>query len=160
TPGVVDTFLTSEVGIAVIVRVVIERLLESLGIPDGLIRIFVPVKRWMKINPAVIIPSAYNLLRDINAAGKIAGPILVKANATKAEQKIAVATMVQSPQSFATFVLGLMALSAFNINAFPLIILAIFAPMVVVPFILKMTIYRDTKKIRLYELPRFTPNTT
>src|SRR5699024_12071770 len=51
-------------------------------------------------------------------------------------------------------------LSVFNINAFPLIILAIFAPMVVVPFILKMTIYRDTKKIRLYELPRFTPNTT
>src|SRR5699024_12154832 len=32
--------------------------------------------------------------------------------------------------------------------------------MVVVPFILKMTIYRDTKKIRLYELPLFTPNTT
>src|SRR5699024_12484672 len=30
----------------------------------------------------------------------------------------------------------------------------------VVPFILKMTIYRDTKKISLYELRRFTPNTT
>lgn len=160
TPVVVDTFLTSEVGMAVIVSVVIGRLLERLGFTDGLIRIFVPVMRWMKINPAVIIPSAYNLLGDINAAGKIAGPILLKANATKSEQKIAVATMVQSPQSFATFVLGLMALSVFNINAFPLIILAIFAPMVVVPFILKMTIYRDTKKIRLYELPRFTPNTT
>src|SRR5690625_7140128 len=53
-----------------------------------------------------------------------------------------------------------MALSIFNINAFTLIILAIFASMVVVTFILKMTIYRDTKKIRLYELPRFTPNTT
>ncbi|HLR22435.1 MAG TPA: hypothetical protein VK100_01825 [Pseudogracilibacillus sp.] len=160
TPVVVDTFLTSEVGMAVIVSVVIGRLLERLGFTDGLIRIFVPVMRWMKINPAVIIPSAYNLLGDINAAGKIAGPILLKANATKSEQKIAVATMVQSPQSFATFVLGLMALSVFNINAFPLIILAIFAPMVVVPFILKMTIYRDTKKIRLYELPLFTPNTT
>src|SRR5699024_12589606 len=93
-----------------------------------------------KINHAVIMQSAYNLIGDIDAAGKIAEPILVKANATKSEQKIAVATMVQSPQSFATFVLGLMALSVFNINAFPLIILAIFAPMVVVPFILKMTI--------------------
>src|SRR5699024_11573554 len=93
-------------------------------------------------------------------AGKNSEQILLNANATKSEQKIAVATMVQSPQSFSTFVLGLMALSVFNIIAFPLIILAIFAPMVVVPFILKMTIYRDTKKIRLYELPRFTPNTT
>src|SRR5699024_441245 len=104
-PVVVDTFLTSEVGMDVIVSVVIGRLLERLGFTDVLIRIFVPVMRWMKINPAVIIPSAYNLLGDINAAGKIAGPILLKANATKSEQKIAVATMVQSPQSFATFVL-------------------------------------------------------
>src|SRR5699024_6444876 len=112
-----------------------------------------------KINPAVIIPSAYNLLGDINAAGKIVGPILLKANATKSEQKIAVATMVQSPQSFATFVLVLMALSVFNINTFLLIILAIFEPMVVVPYILKMTIYRDTKKIRLYDIPCMTANT-
>src|SRR5699024_11191147 len=65
-----------------------------------------------------------------------------------------------SPQSFATFVVGLMAVAVFNINAIPLIILAIFVPMDVVPFILKMTIYRDTQKLRLYELPRFTPNTT
>src|SRR5699024_8075674 len=160
TPVVVDTFLTSEEGMAVIVRVVIGRLLERLRFTDDLIRIFVPVMRWMKINYAVIIQSAYNHIRNINAAGKIEETNVLKANATKSEQKIAVATMVQSPQSFATFVLGLMALSVFNINAFPLIILAIFAPMVVVPFILKMTIYRDTKKIRLYELPRFTPNTT
>src|SRR5699024_4110180 len=44
--------------------------------------------------------------------------------------------------------------------AFPLIILVIFEPMGVVPFILKITIYRDTKKITLYELQRFTPNTS
>ncbi|WP_199794702.1 hypothetical protein [Lentibacillus sp. Marseille-P4043] len=106
-PVVVDTFLTSEVGIAVIVSVIIGRMLERLGFTDGLIRIFVPVMRLFKINPSVIIPSAYNILGDINAAGKIAGPILVKAKATKSEQKIAVATMIQSPQSFATFVLGL-----------------------------------------------------
>src|SRR5699024_7864324 len=110
------------------------------------------------INPAVIIPSAYNLLGDINAAGKIAGPILVKANATKSEQKIAVATMVQSPQSFATFVLGLMALSVFNINALPLLILAIFATMVIIPFILIMPIYHDTMNFTLLELQHLTPN--
>ncbi|MBP1914245.1 hypothetical protein [Lederbergia galactosidilytica] len=159
-PVVVDTFLTSEVGIAVIVSVILGRVLERLGFTDGLIRLFVPLMRLFKINPAVIIPSAYNILGDINAAGKIAGPILVKAHATKAEQKIAVATMIQSPQSFATFVLGLIALSIFGINAFPLILLAIFAPLVVVPFLLAKTIYRDTRKVNLDELPRFTPKTT
>ncbi|WP_158701787.1 hypothetical protein, partial [Lentibacillus sp. Marseille-P4043] len=159
-PVVVDTFLTSEVGIAVIVSVIIGRMLERLGFTDGLIRIFVPIMRLFKINPSVIIPSAYNILGDINAAGKIAGPILVKAKATKSEQKIAVATMIQSPQSFATFVLGLIALSVFGINAFPLILLAIFAPLVIVPFILSKTIYRDTKKVTLTELPRFTPKST
>ena len=152
-PVVVDTFLTSEVGIAVIVSVIIGRVLERLGFTDGLIRIFVPVMRWLNINPSVIIPSAYNILGDINAAGKIAGPILVKARATKAEQKIAVATMIQSPQSFATFVLGLIALSVFGINSFPLIVLSIFAPIVIVPFILSRTIYRDTNKVTLNELP-------
>lgn len=159
-PVVVDVFLTGEVGIAVIVSVIIGRLLERLGFTDGLIRLFVPVMRWMKINPSVIIPSAYNILGDINAAGKISGPILMKANATKAEKKIAVATMIQSPQSFATLVLGLIALSVFGINSFPLILLSIFVPIIVVPFILSKTIYRDTKKVTLHELPRFTPNTT
>ena len=158
-PIVVDIFLTSEVGIAIIVSVIVGRLLERLGFTDGLIRIFVPIMKWFKINPSVIIPSVYNILGDINAAGKISGPILVKAKATKAEQKIAVATMIQSPQSFATFVLGLIALTAFNITAFPLVILSIFVPIIVVPFILSRTIYRDTKKVDLEDLPRFTPNT-
>ncbi|WP_258000492.1 hypothetical protein [Bacillus sp. Marseille-P3661] len=158
-PVVVDIFLISEIGIAIIVSVIVGRILERLGFTDGLIRIFVPVMKWFKINPSVIVPSVYNILGDINAAGKIAGPILVKANATKAEQKIAVATMIQSPQSFATFVLGIIALTAFNINAFPLIILAIFAPIVVVPILLSKTIYRDTNKVELEQLPRFTPST-
>ena len=158
-PVVVDVFLTSEIGVAIIVSVITGRLLERLGFTDGLIRIFTPVMKWMKINPSVIIPSVYNVLGDINAAGKIAGPILVKANATKAEQKMAVATMIQSPQSFATFVLGLIALTAFNINAFPLVILSIFVPIILVPFILSKTIYRDTRKVELVDLPRFTPNT-
>lgn len=158
-PIVVDIFLTSEVGIAIIVSVIVGRLLERLGFTDGLIRMFVPIMKWFKINPSVIIPSVYNILGDINAAGKISGPILVKANATKAEQKIAVATMIQSPQSFATFVLGLIALTAFGINAFPLVILSIFVPIIIVPFILSKVIYRDTKRVDLEELPRFTPNT-
>ncbi|WP_053362651.1 hypothetical protein [Bacillus sp. FJAT-27251] len=158
-PIVVDIFLTSEVGIAIIISVIVGRILERLGFTDGLIRIFVPVMKWFKINPSVIIPSVYNILGDINAAGKIAGPILVKAGATKAEQKIAVATMIQSPQSFATFVLGLIALSAFGINAFPLVIISIFFPIVIVPFLLSKTIYRDTRKVELNDLPRFTPQT-
>ncbi|MEK3934884.1 hypothetical protein MKY41_06140 [Sporosarcina sp. FSL W7-1349] len=158
-PIVVDVFLISEVGIAIIISVIFGRLLERLGFTDGLIRIFVPVMKWFHINPSVIVPSVYNILGDINAAGKIAGPILVKAKATKAEQKIAIATMVQSPQSFATLVLGLIALSAFGIQAFPLILLSIFLPIIIVPFLLSKTIYRDTKKVDLQQLPRFTPNT-
>src|SRR5690625_4823250 len=67
TPIVIDTFLTSEVGIAVIVSVVIGRMLERLGLTDGVIRLFVPVMKWFKINPTVIVPSAYNILGDINA---------------------------------------------------------------------------------------------
>lgn len=158
-PVIIDIFLTGEVGVAIIVSVIIGRMLERLGFTDGLIRIFLPVMSWFKINPSVIVPSVYNILGDINAAGKIAGPILVKAKATIAEQKIAVATMIQSPQSFATFVLGLIALSVFGINAFPLVILSIFAPLIIVPYLLSRTLYRDTKKVTLTELPRFTPNT-
>lgn len=158
-PIVVDVFLTSEVGIAIIVSVIFGRMLERLGFTDGLIRLFVPVMKWLRINPAVIIPSVYNILGDINAAGKISGPILVKARATKAEQKIAIATMIQSPQSFATLVLGLIALSVFGIQSFPLVVFSIFLPIIVVPFILSKTIYRDTKGVELEHLPRFTPKT-
>ncbi|WP_043932477.1 hypothetical protein [Bacillus sp. EB01] len=158
-PIVVDVFLTSEIGVAIVISVIVGRILERLGFTDGLIRIFVPIMKWFRINPSVIIPSVYNILGDINAAGKIAGPILVKAGATKAEQKIAVATMIQSPQSFATFVLGLIALSAFGINAFPLVIISIILPIIIVPFLLSKTIYRDIRKVELTELPRFTPQT-
>lgn len=156
---VVPIFLTGTVGIAIIVSVILGRILERLGFTDGLIRLFVPIMKWMRINPTVIIPSIYNILGDINAAGKIAAPVLLKANTTKDEQKIAVATMIQSPQSFATFVLGLLALTAAGISLFPIIILSIFVPLVVVPFILSKTIYRNTRKVYLHELPRFTPKT-
>lgn len=125
-PIVVDVFLLSEVSVAIIISVIVGRILERLGFTDALIRIFIPIMKFFKINPSVIIPSVYNVLGDINAAGAIAGPVLVKAKATKGEQKIAIATMIQSPQSFATLVLGLVVLTKFNIKALPLVIVAVF----------------------------------
>lgn len=156
---VVEVFLTGTVGVTIIVSVIIGRTLERLGFTDALIRVFVPVTKLLKINSAVVIPSIYNILGDINAAGKIAGPILVKSGATKDEQKIAVATMVQSQQSFSTFMLGMLALTAVGANAFVVVVLAVFLPVLVVPFLLSKTIYRDTKAVQLENLPRFTPKT-
>ena len=154
----VQTFIMSDLGIAIVASVIVGRFLERLGLTDAMIRVFLPVMKWMKINPSVIVPSVYNILGDINASGAVAGPILVKAKATKDEQKLAVATMIQNPQSFATFVLGIVALRAFNIQPLPIIILSIFLPLLVVPFLLSCTVYRDTKAVTLSELPRFTPN--
>lgn len=94
-PVVVDVFLTGQVGVAVIISVIIGRLLERLGFTDAMMRVFMPAMRAIGINPAVIIPSVYNIFGDINAAGRISGPLLRQAGATKDEQKIAVATMVQ-----------------------------------------------------------------
>lgn len=158
-PVVVEVFLTGTVGVTIIVSVVIGRTLERLGFTDALIRVFLPVTKLLKINSAVLIPSIYNILGDINAAGKISGPILVRSGATKAEQKMAVATMVQSQQSFSTFMLGMLALTAVGVNAFIVVIVAVFLPVVVAPFILSKTIYRDTKAVDIENLPKFTPKT-
>ncbi|MBD8004331.1 hypothetical protein [Bacillus norwichensis] len=158
-PVVVEVFLTGTVGVTIIVSVVIGRTLERLGFTDALIRVFLPVTKLLRINSAVLIPSIYNILGDINAAGKISGPILVRSGATKAEQKIAVATMVQSQQSFSTFMLGMLALTAVGVNAFIVVIVAVFLPVVVAPFILSKTIYRDTKAVDIENLPKFTPKT-
>ena len=66
--------------------------------------------------------------------------------------------MIQSPQSFATLVLGLIALSAFGINAFPLIILLHFSSYHCCS--LDFIDYNLSKyeKSDLEDLPRFTPN--
>lgn len=149
----------SYVGVAIIVSVMIGRILERLGFTDALIRIFVPIMKYFGVNSAVVIPAVYNILGDINAAGRIAGPILVKAGATKDEQKIAIATMVQSQQSFSTFMLGLLAMTTVGIKVFPVIVVAMFLPLIVVPPLLRLTIYRKTKAVKLDELPRFTPST-
>lgn len=158
-PIVVKVYLTGILGVAVILSVITGRVLERLGFTDALIRIFAPITRWIGVNPTVIIPAVYNILGDINAAGRICGPTLKKAGATKDEQKIAVATMVQSQQSFSTFMLGLLALSLAGVKAFPIIVVAIFLPLAITPLLLKFTIYRDTKSKQLAELPTFTPNT-
>lgn len=147
------------VGVAIIVSVMVGRILERLGFTDALMRIFVPIMKKFGLNSAVAIPSVYNILGDINAAGRIAGPILVKAGATKDEQKIAVATMVQSQQSFSTFMLGLLAMTFVGIKVFPVILLVLFVPLLVVPIILRFTFYRNTKAVSIGELPTFTPKT-
>ena len=158
-PVVVDVFLTGVVGTAIIISVIIGRLLERLGFTDALVRIFVPMMKVIRVNPAVIIPSIYNIFGDINAAGRIAGPILKKAKATKDEQKIAVATMVQSQQSFSTFMLGLMALTYADVNVFAVVILAVFVPLFVSPLILSLLLFKNVKTVELGSLPSFTPNT-
>lgn len=154
-----DAFIQGSVGWAIICSVITGRLLERAGFTDALIRIFVPITRWIGINPVVVIPGIYNILGDINAAGRITGPALKASGATKDEQKIAVATMVQSQQSFSTFMLGLVSLTLAKVHAFPVIILGMFAPLILVPLILKHTIYKDTKAVSLDDLPRYTPTT-
>ena len=152
-------FITQSLGVAIICSVMMGRILERLGFTDALMRAFMPIARLMGINPAVIIPSVYNILGDINAAGKISGPILVKAGATKDEKKIAICTMVQSQQSFSTFMFGLLALTAVGVRVWPIVLIAIFLPLILVPLILKLTIWRDTKAVELTDVPSFTPNT-
>lgn len=149
----------STVGVAIIVSVMTGRILERLGFTDALMRIFVPIMKYIGVNSAVIIPAVYNILGDINAAGRISGPILKKAGATKDEQKIAIATMVQSQQSFSTFMLGLLAMTTVGVKVFPVILIVLVLPLILVPLILRFTIYRNTKAVSLEELPSFTPKT-
>lgn len=156
-PVVVDVFLTGPVGIAVIISVILGRTFERLGFTDAMMRVFVPMMRFLKINPAVIIPSVYNIFGDINAAGRISGSILRQAGATRDEQKIAVATMVQSQQSFSTFMLGVVALTFSGVNVFAVVVIAVFMPLILSPWILSLTIFRNVKNKDLLKMPRFTP---
>jgi hypothetical protein len=158
-PIVVKVYLTGSVGTAILCSVMMGRILERCGFTDALMHIFVPLAKVLGVNGAVIIPSVYNILGDINAAGRIAGPILVKAGATKDEQKIAIATMVQSQQSFSTFMFGLVALTAVGVKAYLVVLIAVFAPLVVVPWLLRLTLWRNTKSVPFDDLPRFTPTT-
>lgn len=156
-PIVVTTTLTGTLGVSIICSVLMGRVLERLGFTDALMRIFLPVTKWINVNTAILIPAIYNILGDINAAGRIAGPILVKAGATKDEQKIAICTMMQSQQSFSTFMFGLIALTAVGVNAAIVTVVALFLPLIIVPWLLRVTIWRNTKAVSLDEMPSFTP---
>jgi len=158
-PIVVDVFLTGYVGFAIIASVMAGRILERFGFTDALLRVFMPIAAKMGMNPAVVVPGVYNIIGDINAAGVIAGPVTKKSGCTVDEQKIAVATMVQVQQSLATFILGIMAVTAAGVRAFPVVLLAVFLPMIAVPFILSRTIYRNVRRVPLSEIPCFTPKT-
>ena len=158
-PIIVKVFLTGKVGVAIIISVLIGRILERLGFTDALMRLFIPVTRIIGVNSSVIVPSVYNILGDINAAGRIAGPILVKAGATKDEQKMAICTMVQSQQSFSSFMVCIIALTAIQAKVFVVILISVFAPLVIVPLLMKLTFWRDTRAVPLDEMPSFTPKT-
>lgn len=158
--GMFGTYIHAKnLGAAIMTSVLIGRILERLGFTDALMRIFVPIMKVIGVNSAIVVPGVYNILGDVNAAGRIAGPVLIKAGATRDEQKIAIATMVQAPCSFSIFMLGMLALSMAGIKVFPVVILTLFLPLVLIPLLLKLTIWRDTKAVNLTDLPKFTPNT-
>jgi hypothetical protein len=157
-PIVVTLYLASPVCPAILISVTMGRLLERLGFTDALIRIFVPLMKYIGVNASVAIPSIYNILGDINAAGRIGAPILKKSGATKDEQKIAIATMIQSPSSFSILVFGIICLTAVQAKIFLIFILGLFVPVFVVPLILRLTIWRDTHPVEMKDLPVFTPD--
>jgi hypothetical protein len=157
-PIVVDIYLASSVAGAILISVMMGRLLERLGFTDALMRIFVPLMKYIRVNAAVAVPAIYNILGDVNAAGRIGAPILKKAGATKDEQKIAIATMMQGPSSFSILVFGIICMTAVNAKIFLIFVLGLLAPVVLVPLILRLTIWRDAKPVALTDLPLFTPN--
>lgn len=158
-PIVIDTGILSKMSVSIVLSVIMGRVLERLGFTDALMRIFLPIGKLLKFNAAVLIPAIYNILGDINAAGRISGPILVKSKATLDEKKLAIFTMVQSEQSFSTFMIGIGCLTLAGARVFAVVILAIFLPLLICPLIGRYTIYRDCKPVELESLPIFTPNT-
>lgn len=151
-------FGAAKLGATIVVSVMTGRILERLGFTDALMRIFLPLMKFLKINASVVIGVIYNILGDVNAAGKIAAPVVMKSGATKDEQKIAVATLCQAPCSFSIIVLGLMALTAAGINPAPVFIVGVLLPIILIPAILRL-FWRDTKAVEIHDLPRFTPDT-
>ena len=148
----------SMLGATIVVSIMTGRILERLGFTDALMRIFLPIMKYLKINAAVCVGIIYNILGDVNAAGKIAGPVVMKAGCTRDEQKIAIATLTNAPASFSIMVLGIIALSTAGINPFPVMIVGVFLPIFLVPAFLRL-FWRDTKAADIKDLPRFTPNT-
>jgi len=151
-------FGTSMLGATIVVSIMTGRILERLGFTDALMRLFLPIMKYLKINAAVVVAIIYNILGDVNAAGKIAGPVVMKAGCTRDEQKIAIATLCNAPASFSIVVLSIIALSTAGINPFPVLIVGVFLPVFLVPAFLRL-FWRDTKAADIKDLPRFTPDT-
>ena len=151
-------FGASMLGATIVVSIMTGRILERLGFTDALMRIFLPIMKYINVNAAVVVGIIYNILGDVNAAGKIAGPVVKKAGCTRDEQKIAIATLTNAPASFSIIVLGIIALSTAGINPLPVMLVGIFLPIIVVPAFLKL-FWRDTHAAEIEDLPRFTPNT-
>lgn len=157
-PIVINVGLLSTMSTSIIISVIMGRFLERLGFTDAMMRLFLPVGKLLNVNCAILIPAIYNILGDINAAGRISGPILVKTGATKDEKKLAIFTMVQSQQSFSTFMLGLGCLTLCGARVFAVVAIAIFAPLVICPAIGRL-FWRDCKAVEIEDLPVFTPDT-
>ena len=158
-PIVINTGLLSTMSVSIVLSVIMGRVLERLGFTDALMRVFIPIGKLLKINPAVLIPAIYNILGDINAAGRISGPILVKSGATLDEKKLAIFTMVQSEQSFSTFMLGLGCLTLAGTRVALIVVIAIFLPLFICPAIGRLLLYKDCKAVEIEDIPIFTPNT-
>ncbi len=153
-----NIYLLSSVGAGIVVSVVIGRLLERGGVTDGLVKLFTPIAKLLKINPTTLVPGIYNFLGDVNAAGRITAPILQNAGATRDEKKIAIATMLQLPPAFGAFLYGIKLLAVGQINAFIVVVLGCLVPLFLVPLVLRFTIYRNCQyKDVMKEIPSFTP---
>ena len=61
-------FGTSMLGATIVVSIMTGRILERLGFTDALMRIFLPIMKYLKINAAVCVGIIYNILGDVNAA--------------------------------------------------------------------------------------------
>lgn len=156
---VVDVFINDIVGMAIMVSVIVGRIMERLGFTDALLRIFIPYARLIGVSSTVFIAGVYNILGDVNAAGRIGAPVLQKGGATLDEKKIAIATMVQAQQSLSTFMMGLICFANAGLKSTAVVLVAVFGPLFIVPLILSKTIWRNTKSVEIDDLPRFTPTT-
>lgn len=151
-------YIMTNVGAGIVVSVVIGRLLERGGVTDGLIKLFTPFAKVLKINPTTLVPGIYNFLGDVNAAGRITAPIMQNAKATTDEKKIAIATMLQLPPAFGAFLYGIKLLAVGEINAFIVVVLGCLVPLFLVPLVLRYTIYRKCEyRDVMSEIPSFTP---
>lgn len=153
----VQTFLgAGGIAGAVIASICTGRLLERLGVSDGLVKLIVPFAKVLKINPTVFLPVIYNVLGDATVAARITFPSLRKAGCTKHEMKIAMATMLNVPTAFSTMMVGLVMLNLANVNAVPVLFINLIFPIFVVPLISRIW-WRDTKYVPMEKVPKFTP---